>query len=185
MHATAAEAPRSRALPLRSRRQSGVTMVEFALLAPLFLILLFGVVVGGVVVNAQVQLNNTVRDSIRAAAVCGDSATNAGYGSGAVAPSITLPNGGACDDTTVKSYISGVLAKIPGGGKVSSTTYTVYDTSNVSKGSVISLCQKGYKIELSVAYSQPVYLPLVDRFLGDNGTSNRTLKADGQATCEN
>lgn len=160
-------------------------MVEFALLAPIFLLLLFGIIVGGVVVNAQVQLSNTVRDSVRAAAVCGDSATNSDYGSGATAPSMTLPNGSDCTDATVKSYISGLLGKIPGGGRVASTSYSVYDSSNTLQGTTLDVCHKGDKVELSVTYSQPLFLPLIDRALGDNGGTNRTLKADAQATCEN
>jgi len=160
-------------------------MVEFALLAPIFLLLLFGIIVGGVVINAQVQLSNTVRDSVRAAAVCGDSATNLAYGSGATAPSMTLPSGSDCKDATVKAYITGLLGKIPGGGKVTSTAYSVYDSSNTLLGSTMDVCQKGDKIELSVTYSQPLFLPLIDRALGDSGGTNRTLKADAQATCEN
>src|SRR5437660_12933014 len=52
-------------------RDRGVTMVEFALLAPLFFLMVMGLIVSGIVVTNQVQLNNVVRDAARVAGACG------------------------------------------------------------------------------------------------------------------
>jgi Flp pilus assembly protein TadG len=45
--------------------------VEFALVAPLFLLLLFGIVEASLMMNAQASLDNATREGVRAAAVCG------------------------------------------------------------------------------------------------------------------
>jgi hypothetical protein len=37
---------------------------------------------------------------------------------------------------------------------------------------------------VSTTYAQPLYAPFLGRFLGDNGSSVRTLKAKAEATCE-
>lgn len=164
-------------------------MVEFALLAPVFLLLFFGIVVAGIAIDAQVQLNNAVRDAARAAAVCGDSAYGLGFGNGAIAGKLSFPSPQTdCKDASLTAYMTQVFGNIPGGGKVSSSSFTIYGPLNAAVATPYSLaeCHPGYKIEIAVAYSQPIYLPLVGRFFGDNGTSsNRTLKADAQATCEN
>jgi Flp pilus assembly protein TadG len=168
-----------------------VTMVEFALLAPLFLLLLFGVVVAGVMINAQIQLSNAVRDGVRAAAVCGDSFYNTAYGPGATVPALQLPNGQDCSDANVSAYVSSLISRIPGGGKMTSgPNLTVYNLTNTqvvppAGETTMQVCQAGYKIEVSVKYAQPMFLPLISTIFADKGTTSRTLEADAQTTCEN
>lgn len=50
-------------------------MVEFALIGPLFFLLVLMIVEGGLLMNAQASLDNATREAARAVSVCG-SATN-------------------------------------------------------------------------------------------------------------
>jgi Flp pilus assembly protein TadG len=49
----------------RSRRSGGQALVEFALVAPLFFLLIFGVIQFGVTFGAQIGLGNTAREVAR------------------------------------------------------------------------------------------------------------------------
>ena len=51
----------------RAPHQRGVTLVEFALVAPVFFVLILGLLLLGIVVMNQMQLTNAVRDGVRAA----------------------------------------------------------------------------------------------------------------------
>jgi Flp pilus assembly protein TadG len=157
----------------RRPRERGVGLVEFALVAPLGMLLLMGLVVLGVVATDQVQLTNAVRDGARAAAVCGSNPTG----------TTTLPDGStACSDSNLAAYLLSQVNSVHGG--VAAPTVTVYDSSHTNLGSSLSNCQKGYTIEVAATYAQPLFLPLVGHFLGDSGGSTRTLNAKADATCE-
>lgn len=147
-------------------------MVEFALAAPLGLLLLFGLVVLGVVVTSQVQLTNAVRDGARAAAVCGSNPTGM----------TQLPDGSACSDSNLTAYLTRLANAAHGG--VPAPTVVVYNASHTSVGSSIANCQKGYTVEVTAGYAQPLFVPLVGRVLGDNGGNSRTINAKAEATCE-
>jgi hypothetical protein len=47
-------------------------MVEFALVGPLFLLFVFGIMEGALFVNARITLDNAAREGARIAALCGD-----------------------------------------------------------------------------------------------------------------
>jgi len=150
-----------------------VTLVEFALVAPLAMLLLMGLVVLGIVVTDQVELTNAVRDGARAAAVCGSNPTG----------TTTLPDGStACTDANLAAYLAGLANGSQGGAPA--PIVTVYDTSHATVGSSLSSCQKGYSIEVQATYAQPLFLPVVGHFLGDAGGSTRTINARADATCE-
>ncbi|HVS42282.1 MAG TPA: TadE/TadG family type IV pilus assembly protein, partial [Candidatus Dormibacteraeota bacterium] len=93
--------PATAAHPLRSqrRRERAVGMVEFALVAPLFFVLLFGLIVGAIVSMNVVQLNNVVRDGARIAGLCGSGADS----------SVTIPENPSgfqtCSTANVEYYI--------------------------------------------------------------------------------
>jgi Flp pilus assembly protein TadG len=156
----------------RRRREGGVTMVEFALIAPLALVLILGLLVTGIVVLNQVELTNGVRDGARAAAVCG------GAGFQDTTGSIKLPNGQACTQSNLNSYIQSRIQTIPG------VTPIVQVFVNGSPQS-LDKCQKGQIVSVTASYAQPLYAPLVGVWLGDPGNSAvRTLNATAEATCE-
>lgn len=157
----------------RAQRDAGVTAVEFALVAPLAFLLLMGVVVTGIVVTNQVALTNVVRDGARAAAVCGSNPTG----------TTTLPDGSTqCSDTNLTAYLLTLVNNAHGG--VPAPTVTVYDAGHNALGSSLALCQKGYTVEVSASYAQPLYVPMLGHFLGDAGGNTRAIKARADATCE-
>ena len=79
-------------------------MVEFALMAPMIFLLLMGIIVAAIVVSNMVQLQNTVRDAARAAAVCGGPSRPTGSN----AP--TIPGGLSCTSTSAR-HASTVVAR--------------------------------------------------------------------------
>lgn len=60
---------------LRRRRQRGQTLVEFALVLPVFLVILFGVIEFGFVLNAQLGVSFASREAALTAAEAGSDAT--------------------------------------------------------------------------------------------------------------
>jgi hypothetical protein len=155
------------------RRSLGVSLVEFALVAPVLFLLVMGIVVGGVVVTNEVQLGNAVREGARAAAVCG----GIGRASGTV-----LPNGLLCTNAALVSYIGASLNAVP--GTVSLSVTVLNGNSVPNDPNVLDECQKGKTIVIDASFGQPLYMPLVGAVLGDNGSGVRTLTASAEATCE-
>lgn len=178
-------APKAR----RRRSQRGVSVVEFSMVAPVFVVMTMGAFVLGIVVMNQMQLTNAVRDGARAAAVCGGPARN----TQPVPP--TLPDGKtACNSTALITYINSHLSAVPGGAVTSVCVY-VGSTSGSSSGTtcvasdpvdpnILDKCNKGTVVEVDISYPQQLYVPVIGNLLGDNGTTTRTLKASAQAVCE-
>jgi Flp pilus assembly protein TadG len=94
-----------------SRRvdQSGATVVEFALLAPIFIMLVFGVISFGLVFAQQLGLSNGARQGARAGVVSGatckqiyaearDAAGTIGMGSSSV--TVSIKRGSSADTAT-------------------------------------------------------------------------------------
>jgi Flp pilus assembly protein TadG len=167
----------------RSPRKRGAGLVEFALVAPITFLLLFGIVVVGIVVMDQVQLATAVRDSVRSAAVCGDDRDQV----------TRLPDGTACMDSTgnkstnVKAYAKSRLGQFTVG--VQAPTFLVYRPDHslpagFSSTDPMASCSSGNVVEISAKYQQNLYLPLIGNLLGDNGTQYRTITADAEATCQ-
>ena len=126
----------------------GQSLVEFALVIPVFFLILGGVIQGGVLLWASNTLNQVVRDTGRyAATICGGSAVSsatttfnnlyAASGGPWRNPSVTIsyaagtPGAPVCpDDNTQVSWVTvsatmqafQFFPVIPGGGNVSSST---------------------------------------------------------------
>jgi Flp pilus assembly protein TadG len=161
------------------QRDRGVTMVEFALIAPILFTFLMGTVVLAIVISNQVQLTNVTRDGARAAAICGGAGIQA-QASGSNATNKSLPNGSACTGPNLVDYINKNLVAIPGG-----VSPQINILVNGQATGQLSACQQGQTVVVTASYPQPLYLPLVGSFLGDAGNPNtRTLNATAQATCE-
>jgi len=172
----------------RRRSESGVTLVEFGLIAPVFVLMVMGLFVLGLVAVNQMQLNSAVRDGARAAAVCGGPSRN----SQPVVPA--LPNGSACDSRYLISYLNSRLSAVPGGvatgvcvyvgssdGSSQGTTCVATDTIDPN---IFDKCNKGTVVEVDMTYPQQLYMPVVGNVFGDGGTTVRTLHARAQAVCE-
>ncbi|HZS16035.1 MAG TPA: TadE family protein [Candidatus Dormibacteraeota bacterium] len=171
--------------PARLRASDrGVTVVEFALVAPLLFLLILGIVVTAIVVTNQVQLSNAVRDGARAAGVCGGASRNQ------LSPVPSLPDGNACDVSHLTAFIQNRLQAVPGAVNL---TVCVGQTGAASTGtdcsstdaSVLDHCQFHYTISVQATYDQPLYIPLVGKFFANDGTGNgRDLSAEAEASCE-
>jgi hypothetical protein len=169
--------------------ERGVSLVEFALVAPVLVVLVLGLFLTGIVVMNQMQLANAARDGARAAAICG--------GPSRVTEAITptLPDGhSACDSTLLVGYIGARLNALPGGAVTNVCVYAGSETGSTLgttcvaadpvDPNILDKCSKGSVLQVDISYPQQLYVPLVGRLLGDNGTQIRTLHARAQATCE-
>ena len=65
----------------RAPAEAGQSMVEFALVGPMFLLLVIMILEGGLMMNAQASLDNATREAARAVAICGSSIGSTSYGS--------------------------------------------------------------------------------------------------------
>jgi Flp pilus assembly protein TadG len=167
----AAARPRRRA----RQRDRGVTLVEFALMAPFGLLLLMGTVVGGIFAMNYMQLQNAVRDGARAAAVCGGAERSTQPNGEPL-----LPNGAQCTDANLTSFISSRFQAIPGDPTILQVTLPTVDNTDH-----LAQCQYGKTVEVTAKYDQPFYLPLIGRVLSNNGSgSTFTIHAQAEATCE-
>ena len=70
--------PALRKLAHRRSGQRGQSMVEFALIAPTALFVLFMIIEGALFINAQATIDNAAREAARIAAMCGGSITQPG-----------------------------------------------------------------------------------------------------------
>lgn len=169
-----------RAVSRRARqRDRGVTMVEFALMAPLGLLLLVGTVIAGIFGMNYLQLSNAVRDGVRAAAVCGGSGRNN-------QPQLpanqvpTLPDGTACTDVNLIAFVKNRFQAIPGNQASLQVTLPTGGS-----GDHLSQCQYRKTVELKASYDQPLYIPLISNLLSNNGSgSTYTISSQAEATCE-
>ena len=100
------------ALRRRKRDQRGAAAVEFALIAPIFLLVLFGIMDFGYMINRSSIINNAARDAAREASLGGDQAaveaaanlTLTGVPGATVSTSCVTLTGAAC---TVGSAVTG------------------------------------------------------------------------------
>jgi len=155
-------------------RSRGTSAVEFALVGPTAFLLLIGAVVLGIVVTHEVQLTQAVRDSARAAAICGSSTDT-------TTPS-TLPDGTLCTTPNITAYINARVDAVSP-TLANHAVITVFDTMGGSSTS-LSYCAPGYTVQVSITYQQPLFVPLVGALVGNSSTNTRTISAQGEATCE-
>lgn len=154
-------------------------MVEFALIAPLLLLLVLGLLVLGIFVLNDVELSNGVRDGARAGAVCGSKLFDARNSNPTLTPSAVLPNGTACNYQNLVAYVQSRISTIPG----VTPTITVDFSGQIYNDN--TTCSPGQKIVVTAQYQQPLFIPLVGAFWGDPGNSAvRTISANAEATCE-
>lgn len=156
-------------------------MVEFALIAPLFLILLFGLIIGSIVAMNVVQLNNVVRDGARIAGLCGSGTDS----------SVTIsanPSGyQTCSTADIEYYIVHHLQALPG----NTITFTVNVTTDAGGAcgqtscSDLSACSEGEVITITGTYPQPLYIPVISHLLSNNSRNDgtRDMTATAQAVC--
>lgn len=155
-------------------------MLEFALITPVFLLVFLGLVVTGVVVMNQVQLNNAMRDAARAAAVCGGATARSQEN-----PAPVLPDGTSCTEDNLKHFAE---SRLNGIGTIAAPNVCLSSESSssscVDNPDALDGCSAGKTITVAVSYQQPLYIPFVGYVLGDGGSNTRTIQAVAQAVCE-
>jgi hypothetical protein len=194
----------------QTKSQGGVAIVEFSLLAPIAFVLLLGLLVLGLLVANQNLLTDAVRDTARAAAVCGgfnrDQNTKFSAPTGSATPTACGADA-ASSWTSLSKYANARLSFLAGAGALTAPAATTTNCqqlpppSGVVKIALVCLfdkndapvatsnnpfwdCQPGYKIEISSQAAQPLYMPLLGHIFGNGGSNTRTLSADAEAVCE-
>jgi hypothetical protein len=99
----------------RRRRSKGQTLVEFALVAPWFFLLLFGIIEGGRFVFFYEVLNNATREGARYAIIHGSNAADG-------CPSGPMDGGNPCDPSgaKVKTAVVNAAFRLAGVGQFKS-----------------------------------------------------------------
>jgi hypothetical protein len=207
------DAMRGRLISGRTKRQGGVAIVEFSLLAPIAFLILMGLLVLGLVVANQNLLTDGVRDTARAAAVCGgsnrDPKTQLPPPPNSATPTLCEPTSTTTGWANLDAYARLRLNILAGGGLLSAPApptgvtsckalpsssalvclYTASGAPATGKdytgaANPLDDCQLGWKIGISTQEAQPLYMPLVGHVFGNAGSNTRTLTADAEATCE-
>ncbi|MBE7325022.1 pilus assembly protein [Nocardioides sp. Y6] len=103
-------------LGLRRRGERGAAAVEFALVLPIFLMLLFGIIDFGYAINRGSIVNNAARDAVREASL-GQSAADVravaqrgvqGLPGTAIAVSCSLPDDSPCGNFDTDAVSNGI-----------------------------------------------------------------------------
>jgi Flp pilus assembly protein TadG len=174
------------------RRDSGASIVEFAIVAPMAFLLLIGIVVFALLEMNEVQLSNMTREAARAAGVCGGVQRDANS---------QLPNGSVCSYSNLKTYVTNRLSALPSGSVSKPATgsfgsncdktatnaivcvWTASHSAVAITSNALDACVKGDELEIITQFDQQLYVPLVSRFFGASGTT-KSISADAYAECE-
>lgn len=153
----------------RSRSPSGQTLVEFAIVFPVFLLVVFSVIQFGFLMGGQDGITNAVREATRYASTL---------------PVANTTDAGTCATGTGRQAYNQLLAsmqaKVPG-----------YSLSNLAKcgaaapATTVSYCirqnpDSTYAIYVTVTavYRHPLFVPLVGPIIDRlDGTSDNALRA--------
>jgi Flp pilus assembly protein TadG len=147
-------------LKLRRSDEGGQAMVEFALVAPIFFLLMFGIIQLGLLFAGQNGLVSAVRETARYAA-----------------PYRVIDAAGATTtcDTVVAKLTEAMSQSVLGYDSTAETPSVTYEWLTDPDGE--------YYIEVvvQVSYKFPLYVPLVGQFLdGADGSLDGKLKLSAQ-----
>ena len=155
------------------RRRGGQALAEFALIAPLLFLLLFGVIQIGLIMAAQNGLVNGARDAARKAATYRVNEA-----------SIDDDSTFAAICTSVETQLADELrASVPGFDAPSMSRVITYEWQQDPDASDYFVI-----VHVAVSYANPLYVPLVSFFLDrSDGTVDNalTLSASEQMRVEN
>ncbi|WP_157581521.1 TadE/TadG family type IV pilus assembly protein [Phycicoccus sp. Root563] len=158
----------------RSTSESGASAVEFALVVPVLLLFIYGIIAFGFVFSQQISLNSSARDAARAGIVrplggnpmpCSDVASQVRT----VVAGSTIGVGATNSDTIDVTVTGpgGVTCQLPSGASSATGSTTSYPCTNTSYGNLTVL----------VAFQSrpPVPLPVFN---------NINLQSTGVFACE-
>jgi hypothetical protein len=169
-------------LPTRAfhaaRDESGQNLVEFALLLPILLLILMGIMQFGLIFNAYVTLNNAVREGARRASVyvfdtsqspgANDAARLAlledaivgGRGVLNLGPSRATGTANFDHDGSFSGGCSWNAA-----GPCTVTDGDIRVTYTIPAGVKPNEPRRGYFLQVEAFYHEPLFVPLIDQFL--------------------
>lgn len=108
----------------RTAQDQGSAAVEFALVLPVLMLILFGIIDLGRMLNARITLSQAAHEGARAAAIAGDDAAleavtkvMGSMASGMDAPQIVGCSGGRADATVTVTYHFDFATPIFGSGR--------------------------------------------------------------------
>lgn len=146
-------------------------------MAPMGFLLLMSIVVVGIMLANFIQVTNAARTGIRAGAIC------AGEVNSGTPASPLLPDGTACTVANLNGYINNHITGIPklaptivlcaAGGLCGATPITSFQG-----------CSTNSYLQVTMTYSQPLYLPLVSSFFETKPDGTRTINAQAEAACQ-
>ena len=145
---------------LPTANERGQALVEFALVAPIFLLLLFGIIQMGLLFAGQNGLVSAVRETARYAA-----------------PYRVVDSAGATTtcDTVVGKLTDAMAQAVIGYDPAAETPSVTYSWVADPDGTYYVL------VTVEVAYKFPLYVPIVSQFLdGADGVNDSKLKLSAQ-----
>jgi Flp pilus assembly protein TadG len=151
----------------RSRSgEGGQALVEFAIVIPVFLLILFSIIQIGLVFQAQNALVNAVRETARFAAPYRITDTIAG--DGYVIPACTAVS------TKLQDALHSQLIGFDSANEVPAITYKWNADDNGDGNSYLT-------VQVTAAYKFPLYVPLAGTFLdGFDGVTDTKLRLSAQ-----
>lgn len=150
---------------MRRTSALGQALPEFALVAPLFFILLFGVIQFGFLFGGHVGLTNAARDAARYASVLqvGDASTAS---TNAAATMTELTRSGGFLGRAIPGYLSGNLVTTGAGS--TAACYVAFQNPDLTWS---------VRVRVQIAYRHPLFIPLVGALVdGIDGTSDGTFR---------
>lgn len=157
--------------PQSPENERGQALPEFALIAPLLFLLLFGVIQVGLLMASHNGLVNGVRDSARRAATY--RVNEQSFGGGIFTA--------VCSAVEIE-LVNRLRDEIPGfvddpSRLVTTITYEGIDDATTGEYSIV--------VDVTVAYTAPIYVPLVGIVLHPSDPANFPLSASEQMRVEN
>lgn len=141
---------------LRLSGERGATMVEFAMMAPIFFMILFGIMEMGMLYNAWVSVQDAAERGARFA----------------VTGRTSCPSGAATRTFCIIGESQTALAQLPGNGSASITLkswkYPTYTT--VTSGDPGKACDA---VEVAVTYPYQARIPLIGTKIGTLNLTGR------------
>ena len=149
---------------LRSR--SGVTMVEFAIVGPLFLLLTFAIIDSGLVVFTQSILDNATREAARQIRIGQVQMTGDTSGNGLFKRTLCKNLGGFIPCASIVWRVQSVSST---GSFSSLNSGVTFDDSGHMLNTGFSPGESQSFVLVQVGYTQPYIMPLITRIAGATG----------------
>ena len=153
------------------RTRGGATMMEFALVSPLFLLLTFAIVDNGLVLFTQSVLDNATREAARQISIGKVQTSGDTDGTGLFTTTLCNNLGGfiPCPSAKLKYHVQSSNV----GFSSITATITTNSSTGVMTSTGFSPGTAQYYVLVQVAYAQPYIMALLDRITGAN--ANITL----------